>query len=388
MVHIRENRFSEAWKSITSPSKDQAIVPDSIKIGKERIKLWLLLEAGAAAQAEPQFKRLVTMSLSVDSASGDQATSCGFIGGVVGMLQADGAASYIPLPVLEKAKEQLLARVESKNAKAKLEQKLYETSQWRAELSTLVSKFESIGIEKSDKQNRSIQAEFERTKQEQLELLDDLKSARGEKNILEDQRKKWIQNRKSILAQMNTETPGKPAFPVPPGPAPHQPVRPRGSYRIDPKTQESKYVPPSDSEERRYRDDLKTYDERAKKWRQRGAEYQRDLQEYPAKKQLWDEKDAARRASLQSQMAAIESGFAATEKAIQDMQEDTKQGVGKDLKQTGEQLDQMKRSAAISSIAYRNVASTDTKPKHLNRPSNFQLLDYVSECAQLRKSLR
>ena len=73
---------------------------------------------------------------------------------------------------------------------------------------------------------------------------------------------------------------------------------------------------------------------------------------------------------------------------MKDMQEDIKEGIGKDYKQSGEKFEQLERFAAISSIAFKHVTSNDPKAKNLLRPSNFQLLDYDSECTQLRKSLR
>jgi len=241
LVQIRETQFPEAWKSLTAPWKVPAAVPDSVKIGKERLKLWLLLEAGKPVEAETQFKRLVTMSLAVDSANGDQEANCGLIGGVVRMLQVDTNASCIPLLTLEKAKELILTKVEAKNAKAKMEEQLHEAGEWGAELSALVSKFESTGTEKANEQNTSTQSEIERLRQKQLELRDGLKSAGGEKKVLEVQSKKLMQSQKIILAEMNRGTPGVPRFPADPGPAPSRPTEPRGSYEIDPKTKARKY---------------------------------------------------------------------------------------------------------------------------------------------------
>ena len=145
-------------------------------------------------------------------------------------------------------------------------------------------------------------------------------------------------------------------------------------------SQERKYVPPSDREVRIYQEELKlfsTYSERV-------AKFQKDSLEYPAKIQLWETKLVALRAEINT--AAL--NIASTEKTLKEMQEEIKQGIGKDLKQTGDQLDQLERFALISSIAYKHVASNDPKTKNLIRPSNFQLLDYESECIRLRKSLR
>lgn len=380
LVQIRDQQFSQAWKVLTSPSNNEGAAPDSIKLGKERIKLWLLLEANSAEKAEPQLERLVTMSLVADAANGDQTASCSLIGSIVGMLKTDGGNACIKTPALEKAKQLLLTKVESKNAKTKLEEQLAEASKWGAELSELVGKFESMGIDKADELNLSTQAEFERSKQEDLQLRGDLKSAGGEKRVLEDQRKKLIQNRNHVQEDFKKEERSKPAFPVNPGPPPRHPREPSGSYKTDPKTQERKYVPPSDREKREYQEELKL----SKTYSESVAKFQRDSLEYPAKIQLWE----TRLAALGAQTRAAELKIASTEKTLKDMQEEIKQGIGKDLKQTSDQLEQLERLAAISNIAYKHVASNDPKTKILVRPSNFQLLDYESECIILRKSLR
>ena len=377
LVQIRDQQFSPAWKVL---SNIEGKVPDSITFGKERLKLWLLLEAGSVEKAEPQFKRMVTMSLGADSANEDQTANCSFVGGVVGMLKTDGNAACIPPPTLDKAKEVLLTKVETKNAKIKLEEKLAEASKWGEELSALADKFESMGIENADSQNRSTQTEFERSKQEELQLRGDLKFAGGEKRDLQDQRKKLIQNRNHIQEDLKKEECNRPAIPINPGFAPRRPSEPRGGYKTDPKTQERKYVPPSDREVRIHQEELNlfsTYSERV-------AKFQKDSLEYPAKIQLWE----TRLVALKAQLDTADMNIATTVKTLKNMQEEIKQGIGKDLKQTGDQLDRLERFALISSIAYKHVASNDPKTKNLIRPSNFQLLDYESECFGLRKLLR
>ena len=69
----------------------------------------------------------------------------------------------------------------------------------------MVGKYESIGIEEAEEQNRSTQANFERTKQEELQQKGDLKFARGEKHVLEDQRKKLIQVKNRFQEELKKE---------------------------------------------------------------------------------------------------------------------------------------------------------------------------------------
>jgi len=241
----------------------------------------------------------------------------------------------------------------------------------------MVSQFESMGTEKADLQNKSHQAEYERVKQEQLIYREDLKSAGGEKRALEDRRRKFVKYRTKINYEMKLETPGKPRFPVEPGFAPRQPS---GRYTTNRCTKEEKYEPPTDRE-------IKEYQNKLRVWRQSVANYQRDRQEYPEKMMLWNLNDAERRANLQAQFNATQAGINDTEIDIAKGLANVRQGVGKDLKETRDQLKQLERSAAISSIAFKHFSSTEHKKKNLIRPSNFHLIDYESECSRLRKSL-
>ena len=282
LVHIQEHQNSEAWKAITSQYKEQDSAPDSIKFGKEKIKLWLRLEAGNAEKAELQFEQLLTMTLGSDANGGEQTEGCRFIGGVVGMLKTDASSSCIPLPILEKAKEQLVTKVVAKIAKTKLEEQLAEVSSWGTELSALVSKFESVGAAKADGQNKMTQAEFEKTKREQSQLRDDLKAAGGGKQQLDVQRRKGIKDEKLAEGNLKREMLNQPVLPNEPGPQPRRPDKPQGRYKTDPKTQQRTREEPSASEQRQYEKELKSYNS----WPARSQKYFNDKAQYPAKLQI------------------------------------------------------------------------------------------------------
>ncbi len=72
---------------------------------------------------------------------------------------------------------------------------------------------------------------------------------------------------------------------------------------------------------------------------------------------------------------------------MKDMQAGINQGVGKELKEKEDQLDQIERSAVISDRAYKQILSKEPRSKNPIHPSNFQLLDYGSECARLKKAI-
>ena len=367
LVHIQEHQNSEAWKAITSQYKEQDAASDSIKFGKEKIKLWLRLEAGNAEKAELQFEQLLTMTLGADADGGEQLEGCRFIGGVVGMLKTDANSSCISLPTLEKAREQLVTKVEAKIAKIKLEEQLAEASSWGAELSALVSKFESVGAAIADGQNTSTQAEFEKTKREQSQLRDDLKAAGGGKQQLDVQRRKGIKDVNLAKENLVKEKRNQPAPPISPGPQPRQPSKPTRTYKTDPKTQERKYEEPSAGEQRRYEQELALFNS----WPAKFAKFNTDSARYPGQVQLWKQNVEA----LDAQVKAANDAVASMEKAMKDIQEGIKQGVGKEFKEAGDQAERLERFAAISNIAYKYIASNESKAKGPIRPSNFQLID-------------
>ena len=332
--------------------------------------------------------KLVKWSIEATPGDSDLAANCGFIGSVAGMLQSDNETPCIPKATTTQAIEQLLAKVESTNSKSKLNEQHAENRLWGTELVALVSKFEGLGQPESHQLLSSTQAELEGIRQELTQLRGELKSADGEKRVLEDHRKKWFQYRKTIVQEMAFATSGKPQYPVEPGPAPYQPIEPRGRYQVDQKTLVAKYVPPSACDTSRYRADLKSYEDRAQKWRVRAANYQRDSIEYPTKIKLWEHKDAARRASLNDEKQKTETGIASTESNMKGMQDEIKNGVAKDLKGIVEQQKKLVRLVTMSDVAMRYIADKDLKHKRLIRPSSFPLLDYEKECNQLKKSLR
>ena len=102
-------------------------------------------------------------------------------------------------------------------------------------------------------------------------------------------------------------------------------------------------MPPPENEKREYQEEVKL----SKTYSERVAKFQRDSLEYPVKIQLWE----TRLAALSAQINTAAVNIASTEKTIKDMQEEIKQGIGKELKQTGDQPDPSERSVAISSIA-------------------------------------
>jgi hypothetical protein len=377
LIFIRERQFSDAWKALGTPTNNSD--SDSILLGKERLRVWLLLEAGASGKAETQFDKLLNLTLSKDTSDGAQAVNCEFIGGVVGMLNTNASSASIPDATLEKATARILSKVESKIAKSKMEEKIAETKAWGDELSTLISKFESVGAEEAAEQNKATQTELESARQEQLKLRDDLKATGGDKRQLEEQRRKEIKDRKAVQENLQKEKQNKPQQPVAPGQQPRLPRQPEGGYQTDPKTQERKFVPPTEFEMKQFQMQLEVYNN----WPVRVANYQKEVADYQNKVNQWQQ----RLDDIQKQVKSADAGIASIEKAMKDMQAGINQGVGKDLKEKGDQLDQIERSAVISDLAYKHIISKEARAKNPIRPSNFQLLDYGSESARLRKAI-
>jgi len=153
----------------------------------------------------------------------------------------------------------------------------------------------------------------------------------------------------------------------------------RKKLKTDPKTQERKRVPPSERDKRQYQQQLENYNA----WPARATKYQQDTAQFPGRVKQWEQ----RLTEIQTQLKTAEDAIAGTKGSMKEMQDGITQGVSKELKETGDLLEKLERSAAISNVAYKNVTAKEPKGKPLNGPSNFQLLDYSSECARLKKSV-
>lgn len=385
LIHIRTKNYSKAWKDLTS-TKD-SIPPDETKLSRERLKLWLLMEAGAPEKAEAQFKWIVKAAADPSSTGSEQAAACAFLGRVDGMLQSNDAAPIIQANTIQTGKAFLL-KMDIKNVAALWDEQETEIGKWGKDLIVLANEFKSMGIQKANALNAATQAENEQAQKEQMELRGNLKLASSGKKDLEENRRKGIKMKNAMIQEMKKPTAGKPLEPRPPGNPPIQPRAPQGRNQVDPKTLAAKYVPPTAEETNRYQDELRVFQERFRNWQQLNKLYEREKREFAAKLENWYKLDSERRANLQARKQEAEDATSAAEKAMKDLKDEIKDGVAKELKDSSDQSEILKRKALISSIALTSVFSDDPKIQRVIRPANFQLLDYDSESLRLRKAMR
>jgi hypothetical protein len=378
IIEIRRGKFSEAWKLLAGQSAKLDSANTSMRLGHERLMLWLQLEAGLADQAESQFKRLVTIAINKELGDLERRELCYFLGGVIGMLKSNEDEKSIPVTTLEKGR----IAIESLDSKTAVEQfkiGMRSTEQWAAELQTRSHAFSTAGDDQSLSQVDSLVKELEEAIVRQQEAKDRLREANNVKDACKEEARKVRAQQFQIAQEFKKETPGRPREPRLPRRS--KPSRPRTEYRTDPDTKQRVYdVQANEIAERRYRMELADYESALRI-------YERERDSYAARLEQWKQIDTARRAQLQEQKKIVDEALAAKEAEVEKAQAATMQQLEL-VKESAEAEKQLRRSLTIARIAYQYSNSASGSPKTLFRPSNFQLLNFNSEVTRLAKCLR
>ena len=116
LILIQQKRFSDSWKCLTIASTGATSLTDSIALGADRIKLWLLLEAESGKLAGPLLEHLVQLvTTQPESLTKDQIATIGFLGEAIGMLDASAEMSCVSKKSLDHSKS-MLEQLRSKTA--------------------------------------------------------------------------------------------------------------------------------------------------------------------------------------------------------------------------------------------------------------------------------
>jgi hypothetical protein len=375
IIDIRQRKFSEAWKLLSGQSASVASAHASLRIGHEKLMLWLQLEANLADKTESQFQRLLTIATNKDTREFDRRDLCYFLGSVTGMLKSDQNQKLVAVATLDKT-QTALESLESELAAYQFKLGLQAAEQWAEVLESRIQEFSTVGNDKSRSLLDSIQKELEEAIAKRLETKDDLREATHLKTALENEAKKLRANQKGLEKAWKTETPGRPREPS----RPSQPRKPRTEYKKDSKT--GQQVPDTNANranEREYERDLAEY-------RSDLRRYESDKASYPARLAAWEQVDAARRDQLLAQKKAVDEELAAKASVVEKSRAESKEQLelSKGLVEAEKQA---RRSVAIASVAFQYSNSGNRAGKSLIRPSNFQLLDFESEVVRLEKCL-
>jgi hypothetical protein len=378
LIEIRRGRYSEAWKLHASQSTKLGSASASMRLGHERLYMWLLLEAGLGKQAESQFKRLITIAINNELTDFERRELCDFLGSVIGMLQSPKGEKIISASILEKGRV-ALESLDSKTAVEQFKIGLQASEQWAADLQSRSEAFATAGSDKSLKQIDSLSRELEDAVVRKEESKNGLQQANNVKNECKDEERKVRVQLVSVTQELKKETPGKPRKPR--DPSGSKPSRPRTKYRTDPVTKER--VPDDQANataERTYRLELADYERALEHYREESRTYDSRLEQ-------WKQLDAARRAQLEGHKSNVMQTLAVKEAEVKTAQAAAMQQVEL-VKESTAAEKQLRRSLTIARIAHQHLTTADGASKSLIRPSNFQLINYSSEVTRLEKCLR
>lgn len=383
ILEIRQGNNSKAWKILASQSKVLELAPVPLRLGHEKLILWLLLEAESKDAAESQFKRLVTSSISQELPDVERRDAYSFLGSAIGMLLSAGDANCIPAATVEQGRT-LLGTVGSKLALEQLRQGGELADQWHDDLQARIKEFENAGFEKSTEILKSQEQDYADAIRKESELKLANAEDRKKRNTLDHELKDFSLKQKKLQVELNTPTPGKPPQPS----RPSQPKDPgkhyENVYTTDSKTgkvtSKSSETSASSAANREYSEERRAYPSKLRK-------YQEDMRIYPARLNAWERKNAARLADLQANKQLVDDGYSNTHKEIEDSKSRIRDRI-EQSKATAKKIGIFHDDYLKASVAMEHTKLAAQKPKALARPSNFSLLDFESEVLRLERGLR
>jgi hypothetical protein len=373
ILHIQENRFSDAW-SCLQPESDRE---ETLQLSLERLKLWLLLEAESAERAEGQFKKLVRLTLEPDLDEKERAMMAEFLGGVIGMLRTQDFPTTIEQSTLETG-ERVLRNLRQRAAVMRFSERMQRSNQRAFALVSRLREFESIDLDAAERIVTDLRVANQENEREMAALKNAAKEKGKEKEDLEKSRRRLFDDMKVLQVKLNIEAPNKP-FPPKPPTAPREPQptyrknRETGQMEIDRK--------PSPS-------DISKYQRELAKYKKDENRYFQDLKDYPQKLAQWNQLEKIRRESVLAEIAKTNQSIKELDAEISGAKESIRSGVAKELKDSNGDSKTLKEQLYIAERTLNHLQAGDAKPQSLLRPSHFDLLDFSSESARMKQLLQ
>lgn len=366
-LYIKSNEYSKAWKILSRQNDSLDRASQSLKLGHDRLMLWLALESGQTEKATELFKKLVKQLLANDNSSAsEQRILADFLGRICAIILEDSNPKSIPHELIRQA----IARIESHESKAT-------TQQFRAQLDEVLPAAKALAeihdqiLSLSDqdaaakllqarKDMESARINLENTRSDWESERNNLRQAN---EALSNQEK---QTRKLLHLLRNTEEPGRPR---PPTLHAKRPTEPKGS-RYDANASKN---------------DWDRYDRDMRKYRQEESEYLRDLQTFPARLADWQDRNAKRQQRLNADHAQSSAGIPPLQAAA-----DAQRKLFEPFEQakSRSELESKKAEQDVRFIEASIQAKTSDNKRSIHRPSLFPVLDYASESERLISAMR
>lgn len=371
LIQIRQAKYSEAWKLLAGQKGN---VAPSIKVGQERLKLWLLVQANSEKSALSQLQNVIKVAQDDSQRQADRKLATTLIGQLVGILETANEDSCISQNALEEALVKMRS-MESKSAIATfLDNREQGTKQAEA-LKALCEDYKAAGISESESKLKSLNQELVDAKKEHASLKGESSAETKKKKQLDDERKKLIRELAAIQNSWDDEEPGRPTPPR----APNEPNRPNTVFNQDPKTgQRSVDEAQTRRKQDQYRREMDDY--RADFNRYRAAE-----REYETKLAAWKAKEQKRRQDLKDKKEKREQELA---DKIKELGEQSKEAAldFENSQQALANLKALETEIELGQFAINHLKTPDKNP--LFRPSHFQLIDFDDEQTRLEICLK
>ncbi len=345
LIEIRKGRFKEAGRLLSAQTKELGSSPVPLKLGHEKLMLWLLLEV-ESPKAEPQLKRLVSTVVKTELHVEDRKDACKYLGLVLGMLRAAGDSTCVSSETIDSEKA-VIESIESRSTAELFRLGLEEASQWNSDLSAQTTGFESQPMKHAQELITSLKQRREAAIEELSAINDRAKATTIRKNYLASKKSEFDR-------QLRLETPGRPSEPKEP-----QPKRRSSSSSSSKAKDKDELEMPTPADLR---------------------EYEIKKAQYPILLERWKQSDAIRRTWLNDQKAANEPQFMNLVRDLNNLVEE--------VKEETKIVADLHRKVSIASIALERTSAGNAKLKSLARSSNFLLLDFESEVLRLQRCMR
>lgn len=358
---LKGKDYSRAWKLLSQNDSVIADSSQSMQLGHDRIKLWLMMESGQTEKATELLKRLVRKILNDELSTTDQRSLADFLGGICGVSIEDPHPSAIPREVITRSIS-LLEGHPSNSIATQFCTRLEAIRSAAAELSNVIDYMGDLSEQDAEAALRQAFSDL-RSCESGLEIAREQYDI--ERRELRKKHEATLNHERNIrrvrFQITNTELDGKPSMPT------FDEVEPRmpSGSRYDKDADKSKW---SD------------YDARMRKYERKLLLYQKELEAYPAKLAEWQSLNEQRRQRLIDEHSRLTSEITQV-KAREGEQREVFDRFEKLFDIEDEKFRRAEYKAKFIEASIR--ARKEGGSKSIHRPSLFQVINFSAEMDRL-----
>ncbi len=358
---IVDDKYSEAWKLVGQCDAEIDKAPESLRLGHQVFKIWLLFEARKPESVKPVLRLFAKKVTTNGGSSADSSYGIEWLAKFNALMNApqNSKASY------EKELRGISTLVQqSSQGNQRLFRSVQESCQ--AEIGELDAEWSRIQEMSPDERAATGQQAGEKLRNLESEVEQTRKAARDSLDEFRDADKKWKQlgsaHKRKAHDVDHLHAPGRPNQPK----KPDRPSRPSG--RND------------EREQREYLQKEREYDAKMN-------QYERDMRAYQQAYAEWKIIDDALRNKLRAELAAIgqDLNVAAQERKVKQTSDDECQKSLRKLQSSLKQ-EQVKSRRLIEALDFANAP--DSSSKSIVTPSRLRNLNLEGYVAKLNQVIR